>query len=107
MAGERRGGANLSEALSRVTSRPWLLVALAALNVGLSVLMSSPLSAMLAVLIDQRPAAALMVSGADHGYTIELLADHPELLAVAMAALGLGTVLWGPLSCIVAGAAPG
>src|SRR5258708_26998178 len=103
MAGEKRGGANLSEALSRVTSRPWLLVLLAALNVALSFLLSFPLAAMLASIIDPRPAATVMASGADHGYTIELLTDHPELLMVAMVALGMGVLLWGLLSWILTG----
>jgi hypothetical protein len=103
MMREGKRGANLSEALSRVTSRPWLIVALAAVNVGLSIVLSSPLSAMLAMLIDRRPAAAVMVSGADHGYTVELLMDHPELTSVAAVALGAGVLLYGSLSWILTG----
>lgn len=103
MNGVRRGGANLSEAWGRVTARPWLLAALAGLNVGLSVLLSAPLSALLSPLVDLRPAASVMMSGGDDGLMAELLADHPEVLAAAAAALGAGALVWGLVSWVLSG----
>jgi hypothetical protein len=103
MNGQKRGGANLSEAFRRVTARPWLLLGLAGLNVGLTVVLTAPLSALLSSLLDLHPAAAVMVSGSDDGLMAELLGAHPEVLAVAAAALSAGAIVWGLLSWVLAG----
>ena len=96
-------GANLSEAFRRVTSRPWLLAALALTNIGLALLLSSPLSAMLSELLDLRPAASAMLQNGDDGLAVELLTDHPELNLGAAAAAASGALLYGLFSWILSG----
>jgi hypothetical protein len=95
-------GANISEAFRRVWARPWLLMALALTNVGLAVVMSAPLSAMLSTLLDHRPAAAGMVAG-DDGLWFEFLFDHADLAAVASVAVAGGVILYGLFSWILDG----
>jgi hypothetical protein len=95
-------GANISEAFRRVWGRPWLLMALALTNVGLAVLMSAPLSAVLSMLLDRRPAAAAMAGG-DDGLWIELLTNHTEVVVVASVAMGAGVIVYGLLSWILDG----
>ncbi len=95
-------GANISEAFRRVTERPWLLLALVALNTGLAVLLTAPLSAMLSQLLDQRPAATAMLAG-DDGLFAELIADHFEVFAVAAVAAGAGVLVYGLLSWVLGG----
>ncbi|HEY2745558.1 MAG TPA: hypothetical protein VGL86_13070 [Polyangia bacterium] len=97
-----RGGANISEALRRVWARPWLLVALALTNIGLSYLLTAPLSAMLASLLDKRPAAAQMAAG-DDGLWFEFLRNHIEVSVAATMALGAGVVVYSVLSWILDG----
>ena len=97
-----RGGANISEAFRRVWARPWLLMALALTNVGLAVLMSAPLSAVLGMLLDHRPAAAAMAGG-DDGLWIEFLSDHADVVVVASVAMGAGVLIYGLLSWILDG----
>ena len=95
-------GANISEAFRRVWARPWLLAALALANIGLSLLLSTPLSAMLSALLDLRPAALAMVNG-DDGLLFELHGDHPELLAVAAVSAAAGMLLYGILCWVLDG----
>lgn len=95
-------GANISEAFRRVWARPWLLMALALTNVGLAVLMSAPLSAVLSVLLDHRPAAAAMAAG-DDGLWIELVSSHFEFVVVASVAMGAGVIIYGLLSWFLDG----
>jgi hypothetical protein len=95
-------GANITEAFRRVTERPWLLAALVLTNIGLSVVLAAPLSAMLSLLIDLRPAATAMAGG-DDGALIALLMDHPEIISVAAAAGGAGILLYGLFSWIIGG----
>jgi hypothetical protein len=97
-----RGGANLSEALRRVGARPWLLAALALINVGITVLLSAPLSAALANLIDLRPAAGAMAGG-DDGLLFELFTDHAAIAIIGSVALGGGVLVYGLLSWILDG----
>ncbi len=99
---EAKRGANLSEAFHRVWERPWLMVALALTNVGLTVILSAPLSAMLSTLLDHRPAAAAMAGG-DDGLWVELVSEHIAIAAVASAALGAGVIVYGLLSWILDG----
>jgi hypothetical protein len=96
-------GANLSEAFRRVTGRPWLLAALAVLNIGLTAVLSTPLSVMLQDLLDMRPAASVMVGSGDTGLLAELLTDHPDLIRVAAVSAGAGALLYGLLSWVLAG----
>lgn len=98
----RAQGANISEAFARVWARPWLLMALALTNVGLAVLMSAPLSAMLAMLLDHQPAAAAMAAG-DDGLWFAFFSEHTEVAAVASVALGGGVLVYGILSWILDG----
>jgi hypothetical protein len=98
----RAQGANISEAFRRVWARPWLLMALALTNIGLAVLMSAPLSSMLATLLDHRTAATAMAAG-DDALWIEFLADHAAIVAVASVALAGGVILYGLLSWILDG----
>jgi hypothetical protein len=95
-------GANISEAFRRVTERPWLLAALVLTNIGLSVLLAAPLSAMLSVLLDRRPAATGMVGG-DMGLIFELIIDHPEVVVAAGTAAAAGLMLYGLLSWVLGG----
>ena len=95
-------GANISEAFRRVWARPWLVAALALTNVGLTVLLSSPLGAVLAPLVDRRPAASVMVGGND-GLWFELLLNHVEIGYVASAAIGAGVLVYGILSWVLDG----
>ncbi len=95
-------GANISEAFRRAWGRPWLLMALALTNVGLAVLLSAPLSAVLAQLLDHRPAASVMVGG-DDGLWFELLFNHVEVAVLASVALGAGVIVYGLLSWILDG----
>jgi len=95
-------GANISEAFRRVWARPWLLMALALTNVGVAVLMSAPLSSMLAVLLDHRTAATAMAAG-DDALWIEFIGDHAAVMAVASVALAGGVILYGLLSWILDG----
>jgi len=98
----RGQGANISEAFRRVWARPWLLMGLALTNIGLTVLMSAPLSSMLAMLLDHRPAAAAMAAG-DDGLWVEFVVQHAEVLAVASVAMAGGVILYGLLSWILDG----
>lgn len=95
-------GAEIRAAFDRVWARPWLLVGLALTNIGLTVLLSAPLSATLAALLDQRPAATAMVGG-DDGLWFEFLANHVGVAAVASVAIGGGVLLYGLLSWILDG----
>ena len=95
-------GANISEAFRRVWARPWLLMALALTNIGLAVVMSAPLSSMLAMLLDHRPAASAMAAG-DDSLWIEFLMDHAEVAGVASVALAGGVLLYALLSWILDG----
>jgi hypothetical protein len=97
-----RTGANISEAFRRVWARPWLLVALALTNIGLAYLLTAPLSAMLSMLLDMRPAATQLAAG-DDSLWIELLRNHVEVTAVASTALGMGVFVYGILSWILDG----
>jgi hypothetical protein len=98
----RAQGANISEAFRRVWARPWLLMALALTNIGLAVLMSAPLSSMLATLLDHRTAATAMAAG-DDALWIELLGDHSAIMAVASVALAGGVIIYGLFSWILDG----
>lgn len=98
----RAQGANITEAFRRVWARPWLLAALVLTNIGLTVLMSAPLSSMLAMLLDYRPAATAMAGG-DDGLWIELLGDNAAIAGVASVALAGGVILYGILSWILDG----
>jgi hypothetical protein len=98
----RAQGANISEAFRRVWARPWLLMALALTNIGLAVLMSAPLSSMLATLLDHRTAATAMAAG-DDALWIELLGDHSAIMAVASVALAGGVIVYGLFSWILDG----
>ena len=95
-------GANISEAFRRVWARPWLLVALVLTNVGLTVLLTAPLSAMLSMVLDHRPAAAALAGG-DDGLWIELFSDHADIAYVATVALVGGLLVYGVLSWILDG----
>ena len=77
-------------------------MALALTNIGLAVVMSAPLSSMLAMLLDHRTAAAGMAAG-DDALWIEFLSDHAEIAAVASVALAGGVILYGLLSWILDG----
>jgi hypothetical protein len=95
-------GANISDAFRRVWARPWLLAALALTNVGLAMVLSAPLSAMLAVLLDQRPAAERMAAG-DDGLLVAFFTQHLDVAVVASVAAGAGVVLYGLFSWIMDG----
>lgn len=95
-------GAGISEAFRRVTERPWIIAALVLTNIGLAVLLSAPLSGMLSMLLDERPAATAMMNG-DDGYLVTLLFDHPEVFAVAGVAVGAGVIVYGLLSWVLGG----
>ena len=95
-------GAGISAAFGRVWERPWLVAALALTNIGLTLVLTAPLSAMLAQLLDKRPAAGPMVAG-DDGLWIEFLSDHADVAAVASVALGAGVIVYGLLSWILDG----
>lgn len=95
-------GAEIREAFARVWARPWLVVALALTNIGVSVVMTAPLSAMLAMLLDKRPAAAAMAAGND-GLWLEFLTAHSEVATVALVALAAGVVVYGLLSWVLDG----
>ncbi len=97
-----RNGANISEAFRRVWARPWLLVALTLTNVGLAYVLTSPLSAILSMLLDDRPAATQLAAG-DDGLLIELMRNHVDVTAVASVALGTGVFVYGILSWILDG----
>jgi hypothetical protein len=85
-----------------VSERPRLWLLLSALNVLFSSLLVAPLSVALAAHLDLRPAATPMVAG-DDGLWFELLTDHPELVSLAVGALGAGALVWGVFSWIFAG----
>ena len=95
-------GAEIREAFARVWARPWLVAALALTNIGVSVVMTAPLSAMLAMLLDKRPAAAAMAAGND-GLWMEFLTAHTEVATVASVALVAGVVVYGLLSWVLDG----
>lgn len=92
----------LGDAIRRVRARPRLLLAVAGLHVAVALLASGPLSATLKPLLDGRPAAAGMMRG-DDGLTIELLADHPEILRVAGASAQASALLYALVSWILVG----
>jgi hypothetical protein len=92
-------------ALARVLARPRVVAALAALNVGLTLLAAQPLATALAPLLDARPAAHQLVAGPDDGLLAELLIDHPELVRQGLLALALALVAHALLSSVAAGAA--
>lgn len=95
-------GANISEAFRRVWSRPWLVAALALTNIGLAMVLSAPLSAMLAALLDYRPAAVQMVAG-DDALWVSFFAQHAGIAGVAAVAAGGGVLIYGVLSWILDG----
>jgi hypothetical protein len=95
-------GANISEAFRRVWSRPWLVAALALTNIGLAMVLSAPLSAMLAALLDYRPAAAHMVAG-DDGLWISFFTKNAGVAAVAAVSAGAGVLIYGVLSWVLDG----
>jgi hypothetical protein len=95
-------GANISEAFRRVWARPWLLMALALVNVGWSFLLSVPMSATLANLIDHRTAATAMAAG-DDGLLFEFLTDHLEVAILAMVSTSVGVLVYGLWSWILDG----
>ena len=96
------GGANISEAFRRVWARPWLLAALALTNIGLALLLSTPLSATLSTLLDHRPAAAAMAAG-DDGLWFEFLTQHVDVAVIATVALMWGVILYGLFSWVLDG----
>ena len=98
----RGAGANISEAFRRVWARPWLLAALALTNIGLAMLMSAPLSAVLATLLDHRPAAAAMAAG-DDGLWLSFFIEHTPVLVLASVAAVGGVIVYGLLSWILDG----
>ena len=79
------------------------MLALAALNLALALLASTPLSAPLARFLDDRPAAVAVADAADDGPRLELLQEHPELLSGATESALLALVIGSALSLIVAG----
>jgi hypothetical protein len=93
----------LSRAFAKLRRRPGPVLALAALNLALALLASAPLSAPLARLLDDRPAAAAIADSADDGPRLELLQDHPELASTAIESALLALLAGGALSLVVAG----
>lgn len=88
----------LVEAVSRVRRHLALVVVLAIFHLAVARLAALPLSASLAPVLDNRPAASKLFTGDDE-LAGELLSDHPALAQVGLssaqaAALGWALVYW-------------
>jgi hypothetical protein len=92
----------IAEALARVSKRPWLIVALAGLNLGIALLATLPFSAALEPILDARPAAAGLLTG-DDGIFRELFADNAAVGSVAGAGAQLAVLVYGLLAWLLAG----
>jgi len=88
---------SVGEAAARAWRRRRLVGALALAHVVAVALASVPLDVALMPLLDGRPAASTLIRG-DLGLAIELLTDHPELIAGALAAASLASLLWAIVS---------
>ena len=80
------------------------MAALALTNIGLAMVLSAPLSAMLAALLDYRPAAAQMVAG-DDGLWISFFMRAPRRRGGRLGGAGAGVLIYGVLSWVLDGGA--
>ena len=93
----------IGAALARLRRRPGPVLVLASLNLLFALLAAAPLSAPLARLLDDRPAAIAIADSPDEAARAELLEDHPELVSTAAETALLALAIYAALSWIACG----
>lgn len=92
----------VADAVSRVARRPRVVLAVAALNLLVSLVASLPVAVALAPITDERPAAARLL-GPDDGLAAELLYDHRHLALAAAASAVATAAVYGVWAWVLAG----